>query len=294
MGLQRDGIEAMTALADASDAISAGDCVNAIIRGTQAWKLAPAYVLTSTVIPSSLVYGNRQAFMLIAENGSSFTERPFNRFTAVMGKLSSMGRTGRLLGELVTHMQCSPSNHSLGPNAVRREYLPALARLITTPLEEDRGGQANIGGIISLMDEYCLTKDDRDAILELCTFKGYGVDFLQGVDSKTKAALTRAYNKEDHVVRSSAHAPEVAVRQSKRKRAAVDYAESAGVDGKLLDEGEEEEEEEGAGEEEPGTIAALFAKKAKAPAAAKGKGKAAAGASPSKAKKPRAPPKKKG
>ena len=293
-GFQRDGIEAMTALADASDAISAGDCVNTVIRSTQAWKLAPAYILNSTVIPASLVYGNRSPFMLQAENGGSFAERPFNRFTAVMGKLSSMGRTGRLLGDLVTHMQCSKSNHSLGPNAVRREYMPCLAKLLTKPLEEAQGGAANIAGIIALMDEYCLTKDDRDAILELCSFKGYGVDLLAGVDSKTKAALTRAYNKEDHVVRSSAHAPEVAVRQSKRKRQVVDYAESAGVDEKLLDEGDEEEEEEK--EEEPGTIAALFAKKAKGPAgkaAAAGKGKGKATGSPSKPKKPRAPPKKK-
>jgi replication factor C subunit 1 len=48
------------------------------------------------------------------------------------------------------------------------------------------------------MNEYSLTRDDFDTIIELATWPNQK-DLMSAIDSKVKAAFTRAYNKESHM-----------------------------------------------------------------------------------------------
>jgi replication factor C subunit 1 len=69
---------------------------------------------------------------------------------------------------------------------IRQQYLPLLWNRIIKRLEE---GKDVVEDVIDLMDSYCLTKDDWDALLEL----GLGPMDMANIKigSQTKATFTR-------------------------------------------------------------------------------------------------------
>ena len=94
--------------------------------------------------------------------------------------------------EIERHMRKKTSANKDGINL---DYLPVIKDRLTKPLIKD-GSQA-VEKIIDFMDEYYVTREDFDSILELTTWTGQ-VDVMTKIDSKVKAAFTRAYNKRSH------------------------------------------------------------------------------------------------
>lgn len=73
------------------------------------------------------------------------------------------------------------------------EYAPFLLDAIVRPLVADK-----IDGVpkaLEVMKEYRLTREDIDSLVELSVWPGKK-NPMDAVESKVKAALTRAYNKE--------------------------------------------------------------------------------------------------
>jgi len=83
-------------------------------------------------------------------------------------------------------------------NEIRQSYVPAVFSHIVTPLIGK--GIDEVEDVISRMDEYYLSKDDWDTIVEI----GVG-DFSQDVVMKkiptaAKTALTKKYNAKEHPI----------------------------------------------------------------------------------------------
>ena len=73
------------------------------------------------------------------------------------------------------------------------DYLSVLKDMLSKPLI--RRGADGIKQVINTMNEYSLTRDDFDTILELSTWPGQK-DPSTLIDSKVKASFTRTFNKE--------------------------------------------------------------------------------------------------
>jgi replication factor C subunit 1 len=113
-------------------------------------------------------------------------------FPSWFGKNSKQGRVDRILQELQKHMRIHISANKIG---VGMEYLSVFKGLLAKPLIKK--GADGIPQVINVMNEYSLTRDDFDTILELATWPGQK-DLASQIDSKVKASFTRTYNKESH------------------------------------------------------------------------------------------------
>ena len=165
-------------ISKAADAISDGDLVDRMIHGSQQqWGLMPTHAMFSFVRPASFVYGSLAGHQ--------------TRFTAWLGKNSNQAKLMRLVKEIQGHMRLRTSANRF---EIRQTYLPLLFDLLVRRLQVD--GKEAVPEIIALMDEYFLTRDDWDAILEL----GVGHDDAEGVkiESQSKATFTRLYNQQSH------------------------------------------------------------------------------------------------
>lgn len=72
---------------------------------------------------------------------------------------------------------------------IRQTYLPVLFQQLSAPLAES--GADGIEKVIELMDEYFLTKDEWDTVMELGLGESSGEVLLKGVASATKSSFTR-------------------------------------------------------------------------------------------------------
>ncbi|KAK6439217.1 DNA replication factor C complex subunit Rfc1 [Oleoguttula sp. CCFEE 5521] len=162
----------------AADAISDGDLIDRMIHGSQQqWSLMPAHAMASFVRPASFVYGSMAGHR--------------TAFTAWLGKNSNQSKLMRMVKEIQGHMRlrCSGDRYE-----VRQSYVPILFERLVKRLERD--GKEAVPEIIELMDEYFLTRDDWDAVLEL----GVGQADAETVkiESQAKATFTRLYNAQSH------------------------------------------------------------------------------------------------
>ncbi|KAM0790675.1 hypothetical protein ACM66B_004534 [Microbotryomycetes sp. NB124-2] len=169
-------------VANASEAISDADLVDRMIHGgDQHWSLMPVHGFFSCVRPAQQIYGP----------GGGFPS-----FPAWFGKNSTQTKLQRLLGEIQIHMRMRVSGDR---REIRQSYLPALFNKLVKPLQ-DRGSDA-VEEIIQLMDDYFLTKDDWDAIVELGIGEGFDQEgVLKSIATATKSSLTRKYNAGDHPI----------------------------------------------------------------------------------------------
>lgn len=193
-GRDESGTARMDLIARAAACIADGDIVNVQIRQYRQWQHSQAAAFMSSIIPAALMHGRRE----ILVQG----ERNFNRFGGWLGKNSSYGKKLRLLDDVHVHLlasrACEPTRQ-----AVRRDYLHVLALLLTAPLKimpKERAVQT----VVDFMEEYSLTQEDVDSILDLLKFQGQP-DFMGGVQPAVKAALTKSYKQResDRRVRSS-------------------------------------------------------------------------------------------
>lgn len=77
-------------------------------------------------------------------------------------------------------------------NEVRQSYIPALSLKLTTPLVV-RGKEA-VSEVIDFMDEYYLSKEEYDMILELGVGKHAEKLLNAQIPSAVKSDLTRRYD----------------------------------------------------------------------------------------------------
>ena len=100
----------------------------------------------------------------------------------------------RLLGELALHAN---SRISGGSTALRLHYLPVLQSALYPPLKGPGGG-TNVSSVMEFVDAYGLSRED---VWETVPEFGFGTEvkqLLNGIESKTKSAFTRQYNKGSH------------------------------------------------------------------------------------------------
>ncbi|CAK0781580.1 hypothetical protein CVIRNUC_005412 [Coccomyxa viridis] len=210
--IAKDEAMHMKVLAKAADALSAGDLVNRKVRQYGSWGLMPFAAAIGSVYPATYMRGNRETYHPMESN--------WPRFPAWLGQNSSQGKQRRLLGELHTRM--SSSGHlSADRLGLRTSYLPTLRYVLTRPLATlDKEG---IPEVIETMSEYCLSRDDLDFVLSVTKFKGkeaWKEDPMASVETQTKAAFTRTFNKAEHKARCNLAVDDFKKKKGKGKSAA--------------------------------------------------------------------------
>lgn len=173
----KNSTQYLTALTDSIESICAGDRISKQIRTGNNWSLLPTQAIFSSVIPGTKMEGT----MGMAQ------------FSSWFGKNSKQGRVDRILQELQKHLRLKTSANKF---AVGMEYLSMFKERLTKPLISK--GSDGVQTVLHTMNEYYLTREDFDTIVELSTWPGQ-VDLMTKIDSKVKAAFTRAYNKESHM-----------------------------------------------------------------------------------------------
>ncbi|XP_034244815.1 replication factor C subunit 1 [Thrips palmi] len=161
-------------IARAAASISYGDLIEKTIRSTNSWSLLPVQAIYSSVVPGDWMEGHFKAQI---------------QFPSWLGKNSRGGKMNRLIQELQLHMRLSISG---GKEAVNLNYLEPILKAVIHPLVEE--GSQGVPKTLQAMQDYYITRDDLESLLELSRWPGRP-DPMAPVDSKVKAALTRAYNK---------------------------------------------------------------------------------------------------
>ncbi|XP_069671392.1 replication factor C subunit 1 [Periplaneta americana] len=162
-------------VAKTSESLSTGDLVEKSIRSKNAWSLLPVQAMASSVLPGQYMEGHLTSQI---------------NFPAWLGKNSRRNKFHRLQQELHMHMRL---NISGSKEAVNLDYLTHIRDSVVRPLIKD--GVEGVPTTLSFMQNYYLTREDIDSILELSLWPNQK-DPMSQVDSKVKAALTRGYNKE--------------------------------------------------------------------------------------------------
>ena len=247
-------------LAMAADAVSDSDLASAAIRGqNQHWEL----------LTTQAVFCVRAGAFVQGFQG-------FPSFPQWLGKFSSTNKMKRLTNELVHHTSLAIGQ---GFMPIRLDYAPYLQNRLLGLLQgggvESGAGPDGVGQLVGMLDAYGLTKDDfTDNLREMqLTREGDSTlrDRFADLDSKIKAALTRAYNSASH--KSQVLVSELGAKGGKRGKSRANGGAAGGEDALMGEEGEEasllqddgegEAEEADDGEED---ISALLAKPKKAAA----------------------------
>lgn len=176
-------------LSKAADSISDGDLVDRMIHGPQQhWSLMPIHGVFSCIRPAYFCHG--------PSTSSGFQGGGGFGFPVWFGKNSTQSKLNRLLGEIQIRMRMKISGDK---KEVLLNYLPLLLKLLVEPLKES--GIEEIENVIGLMDEYFLSKEEWESLLEIGTIGGGGYEEeLKSIPSATKSAFTRKYNKESHPI----------------------------------------------------------------------------------------------
>ncbi|XP_012535848.1 replication factor C subunit 1 [Monomorium pharaonis] len=161
-------------IADAADSISQGDLIEKVMRSNMMWSLLPMHACFSFVIPTSKMSG---------------CSEPLIRFPSWFGRNSKATRFNRLMQELTTHTRLATGANK---DALNMDYLPHIRNAIVKPLIDN--GVDGIEAAINIMGKYYLTREDLDSAIEISLWPGI-CDPTSNLDSKVKAAFTRAYQK---------------------------------------------------------------------------------------------------
>ncbi|KAF4790402.1 Replication factor C subunit 1 [Turdus rufiventris] len=205
-------------LSRAADSICDGDIVDRQIRSKQNWNLLPTQAIYASVLPGELMRGYMSQFPV---------------FPSWLGKFSSTGKHDRITQELAMHM--SLRTHTC-KRTVNMDYLSYLRDALVQPLKDF--GVDGVQQALTFMDSYCLMKEDVENIMEISTWGGKPSPFSK-LDSKVKAAFTRAYNKEAHLTPYSLSSVKASKRQS-ASAAALDLSEDLHVEETQSDEDEQD------------------------------------------------------
>ncbi|KAF7984338.1 hypothetical protein HWV62_15345 [Athelia sp. TMB] len=161
----------------AATSISDGDLVDAMIHGTeQHWALMPLHSVCSTIRPASCLYGP----------GIGFGGPNAMAFPQWLGQNSKQSKLNRQLGDVQIRMRLKVSGDK---SEIRQSYLPALHPYIVRPLAEV--GASAVEEVIERMDEYFLSKEDWDTIVELGVDGNKDELVLKKISTATKTNFTR-------------------------------------------------------------------------------------------------------
>ncbi|KAL7281894.1 hypothetical protein ACG7TL_003360 [Trametes sanguinea] len=248
----------------AAESLSDGDIVDSLIHGpNQYWSLMPLHAVCSTVRPASFLYGMGAGYG--GPNAMSFPQW--------LGQNSKQNKLSRQLTDVQARMRLKVSGDK---GEIRQSYIPALFPHMVQPLM-DQGASA-VEEVIEFMDEYFLTREDWDTIVELGVGDRSDAIVMKKISTNTKTSFTKKYNARDHPV--AFHKAQDLGKVPKKLAAAgpaPDLEEAFDVDDEIV---EEEEEEKGDASDEAPEHDSLI-KVAKQ----KGKGKAASTGSKGKAAK---------
>ncbi|KAF6214098.1 hypothetical protein GE061_011829 [Apolygus lucorum] len=208
----------MKLFAVAAASLCHGDLVERAIRSNNAWSLLPTQAVFSSLIPGETLEGHVGGMI---------------NFPEWLGKNSKKNKMDRLAQEIQSHtrLKASASNE-----AVRLDYARALRDSVLQPLIQN--GSEGVESSLAVLKEYSLLREDIESLNELSLWTGFK-DPMSSIDSKVKAAFTRAYNKNPVMTPFSISSAGV-----KKSRGAQD---TEGLD-ELNEDGEEvvgEEEDEG-------------------------------------------------
>lgn len=148
----------------------------------------PVHGMLSTVLPAYYCYGT-------GSFGGWGGGENCRAFPAWFGKNSTQGRLQRSLTDIQIHMRLKVSGDK---REIRQSYIPALSHRLVQPLIDD--GSEAIPEVIETMDEYYLSKDEWDAIVEMGIGENSGEPLLKKIPAATKSAFTRKYNTSDHPI----------------------------------------------------------------------------------------------
>jgi replication factor C subunit 1 len=114
----------------------------------------------------------------------------YSGFPEWIGKNSTTTKNYRLIDEMTHKINQSKSGRNLSKRALRLDYIPIMNELFIDFLKNKK----DVNGLIGIMDEYSL---DRDDIFEnLPTFQvPNSNDNFAKIETKVKSAFTRRYNK---------------------------------------------------------------------------------------------------
>ncbi|CAF1201930.1 unnamed protein product [Adineta ricciae] len=208
-------VEHLNLLANAADHISLGDiCSQMIFSKNDSWSLLPYQAIFSTVTPCSYVRGHLRGMV---------------NFSSFFGQRSRTNKNERLLNEIEKHICLKTS--SANKQQFNLDYLPYLSRALISPLQQ-KNESNGIEQCISLLDDYYLNRDDFQTIMELNTWGKTGRNPYDQLDTQTKSALIRNYNKTNHRVPYAM----IDIKKLKKSKGLMDEEEN--------DEDDDDEEEE--------------------------------------------------
>lgn len=238
---KRQALSDLKSLRLAAQSICDADVIGATIFSKQNFSLLPVHGVLSTMRPAALLNSHSTAV----------------EFPMILGKGSSQRKRLGLLSELSAEMYTTTGG--AGPTGVGLDYLSLLARNVTEPLVTQQ--QAGIPTVLQFMEEYGISREGRESILEIAELKQDKSDKKNGLGSNitatTKSAFTRAYNAGSHIVK---------IKRKKKGAAGTeeDEAEAALEDPELA----AEEENESQDLENDSLVTIAKQKKAKTPAKA--------------------------
>lgn len=165
----------LNTVAMAADSLSLGDLVDRRIRSNMSWSLLPTQAMFSSVLPGTYMSGRITGQI---------------NFPGWLGKNSKTTKRRRLAQEVYDHTRLQTS---ASVTSFRMDYAPILINKILRPLKEK--GLDGVQESLDIIKIYKLLREDLESLLELALWPGQKNPF-EGIESKVKAALTRAYNKE--------------------------------------------------------------------------------------------------
>lgn len=161
-------------IADCSESLALGDLIEKNIRSNQSWSLLPMQACFSSVIPGTIMSG--------------FVNSQIN-FPSWLGRNSKTNKFDRLLQDITLHARITTG---ASKESINLDYIKLLVDSIVRPLALE--GTDGVEKAIDVMNQYHLTREDLDSLIELTKWP-HTRDPMQSVDTKTKAAFTKAYNK---------------------------------------------------------------------------------------------------
>jgi len=177
----------------ASMSFASADRCSTVVRRHQRWSLLPFTGFMSAAMPSVQVAGYV----------------PFPRFPQVLGKMSTLSKSKRLLRELhgTVQLYCRAP-----PKAVREEYVDRLYDGVVRILKQDECDSFDIANAVNLLSSYGLGKEHF--VEHLCDLRLQEQDDdFKEVSPKVKGSFTRHANASTNLARAS-----VSVKQKKQDR----------------------------------------------------------------------------
>ena len=182
----------MELVSKAADSMVLGDLVETCVRTGMNWGLLPTAAVFCSVVPGDYMSGWTRVILHDHVIFFIFTVGFLTgqiQFPSWLGNNSKKSRINRILQELQIHTRLSAG---VSKGSLALDYGLMLRDHIISPLVKQ--GAGGVDQAVSNMGAYHLLREDLDGLMEVTQWPDKP-DPLKAVDSKTKAAFTRKYNK---------------------------------------------------------------------------------------------------